>query len=52
MGSMAMPSQRRMLAIDAFGRTTRSIGTITVGPVTRVRLPNRMASNQSNPSSQ
>ncbi|MNI63198.1 hypothetical protein D3C73_1185530 [compost metagenome] len=46
-GSMTMPSQRRMLAIEAFGRTTRNIGTITVGPVTSVRLPKRMASSQS-----
>ncbi|MNH29524.1 hypothetical protein D3C81_1150380 [compost metagenome] len=36
----------------ALGRTTRNIGTITVGPVTRVRVPNRVASIQSKPSSQ
>ncbi|MNO99494.1 hypothetical protein D3C76_912650 [compost metagenome] len=52
MGSMTMPSQRRMLAIADFGRTTRSMGTITVGPVTRVRVPNKVASIQSKSSSQ
>ncbi|GLO13845.1 hypothetical protein PPUJ20028_24260 [Pseudomonas putida] len=51
-GSIMIPSQRRMLAIVDFGRTTRSMGTITVGPVTRVRVPNRIASGQSNPSSE
>ena len=46
MGSMTMPSQRRMFATAALGRTTRSIGTITVGPVTRVRVPNSRAISQ------
>ncbi|MDT4836417.1 hypothetical protein FQZ97_701140 [compost metagenome] len=52
MGSMTMPSQRRMLAIDGFGRTTRSMGTITVGPVTSVRVPNSSARSQEKSSSQ
>ncbi|MCY1180061.1 hypothetical protein D9M73_204890 [compost metagenome] len=52
MGSIMIPSQRRMFAIADFGRTTRNIGTITVGPVTSVRVPKRIASGQSNPSSQ
>ncbi|MNZ99189.1 hypothetical protein D3C78_1185030 [compost metagenome] len=51
-GSMTMPSQRRILAMVDFGRTTRNIGTMTVGPVTRVKVPNRIASNQSKPSNQ
>ena len=51
-GSMTMPSQRRILAMEALGRTTRSMGTITVGPVTSVRVPNSSASIQSKPSSQ
>ena len=38
-----MPSQRRMLAIFAVGRTVRSIGTMTVGPVTTITAPNRVA---------
>ncbi len=45
-------AQRRMLAIEDRGRTTRSIGTMTVGPVTRVRVPNSSDSSQENPSSQ
>ena len=38
---MTMPSQRRSLAIRSFGRTERSIGSITVGPVTTMMAPNR-----------
>ena len=46
MGSMTIPSQRRMLATCVVGRTLRSIGTITVGPVTTVSAPNRIASSR------
>ncbi len=46
MGSMTMPSQRRMLPTEARGRITRSMGAITVGPVTRVRVPNSSARSQ------
>ena len=38
-----MPSQRSVLAMRAFGRSVRSIGAITVGPVTQVSAPNSSA---------
>lgn len=41
---MRMPSQRRMLATLALGRTVRSSGMITVGPVTVTSAPNSSAS--------
>ena len=45
-GSMMMPSQRRMLEMRSLGRTARSIGMITVGPVTQVSAPNSSATGQ------
>ena len=48
-GSMTMPSQRSVLAMRAFGRSVRSIGITTVGPVTQARAPNRKAMAQSTP---
>ena len=44
-----MPSQRSVLAMRAFGRSVRSIGAITVGPVTQPRAPNSRAIGHANP---
>jgi hypothetical protein len=41
-----MPSQRSSRATLALGRTLRSNGTITVGPVTTTRAPNSSASSK------
>ncbi len=43
MGSMTMPSQRRIPAMLRVGRTVRRIGMITVGPVTTMMAPNSRA---------
>ncbi|CRZ45864.1 Uncharacterised protein [Vibrio cholerae] len=51
-GSIKIPSQRRIFAKRAVGRTVRSKGTITVGPVTTVKLPNISANGHSKPSNQ
>ena len=40
-GSITIPSQRKILAKFVFGRTVLSIGTITVGPVTVTIAPNK-----------
>ena len=40
---VTIPSQRRVFATASVGRTVRSIGTITVGPVTTTRAPNSSA---------
>ena len=48
-GSMMIPSQRRIRPTCAVGRTVRSIGTITVGPVTTMMAPNSIATRQSKP---
>ena len=45
-GSMTIPSQRKILAKFVFGRTVLSMGTITVGPVTVTMAPNRKDSCQ------
>ena len=51
-GSTRIPSQRRMLPTAREGLTALSIGMITVGPVTVMIAPNRMASVQSMPMNQ
>ena len=46
---MTIPSHRSTLATEATGRTVRNMGTITVGPVTTISAPNRVATSQEKP---
>ncbi|MNR58079.1 hypothetical protein D3C85_1789920 [compost metagenome] len=52
MGSMTIPSQRRILSTSRTGRMTLSMGATTVGPVTTSTAPSTMATRQSSPSNQ
>ena len=48
-GSITIPSQRKILAKLDLGCTVRNMGTITVGPVTTTNAPNSIAIDQSKP---
>ena len=48
-GSIKIPSQRKTEAIFAVGRTFRSSGAMTVGPVTMISAPKSSARSHGSP---